>query len=68
MYLSSICKYLGNMGRSFAEILVDHLCYVIISISAHTRYFVIDNCDMIDVKLAQYECQGGVRSHFSCVS
>ena len=37
---------------------------VIIGIPTHTRYYVTNNSDVIDVKLARFECQGDVRSHF----
>ena len=40
------------MGRLFAEMFAEPNCDVITGIPAHTRYFVTNNGDMIDVKLA----------------
>ena len=50
------------MGKLFSKVLADPHHDIITGISAHRRYFLTDG-NLLDIKLAKYECQGEMRSH-----
>ena len=62
MYLFSVWKYLGVTGRTFREMLADPHRDTITE-SPTYKHYLMRNGLLVDMKLAEHETKGDIRSH-----